>query len=61
MYQSNLKRPCETAGKVDCSNCHAEISNIYNASGHGKAYFRKDENAPYCTDCHGTHIIKYKV
>jgi len=54
----HLKRPCETTEKVDCSNCHAEISNIYNASGHGQAYFRKEENAPYCTDCHGTHIIK---
>ena len=54
----NLKRPCETAGKVDCSNCHAEVSNIYDASGHGQAYFRKDENAPYCTDCHGKHIVK---
>jgi predicted CXXCH cytochrome family protein len=55
---THLKRPCETVGKVDCSNCHAEVSNIYNASGHGQAYFRKDENAPYCTDCHGKHIVK---
>jgi len=55
---AHLKRPCETAGRVDCSNCHAEISNIYNESGHGKAYFIKDKNAPYCTDCHGTHIVK---
>jgi len=55
---AQLSRPCQTAAKVDCSNCHAEISNIYNASGHGQAYFRKEENAPYCTDCHGTHIIK---
>jgi predicted CXXCH cytochrome family protein len=53
-----LHRPCETAGKVDCSNCHAEISSIYFDSGHGKAYFNKEENAPYCTDCHGSHIIK---
>jgi predicted CXXCH cytochrome family protein len=58
---TQLNRPCETAGKVDCSNCHAEISNIYNASGHGRAYFNKEKNAPYCTDCHGTHIIKTKV
>jgi len=55
---TNLKRPCETAAKVDCSNCHAEVSNLFNSSGHGKAYFRKEESAPYCTDCHGTHIIK---
>ncbi|MFH1320142.1 MAG: cytochrome c3 family protein [Bacteroidota bacterium] len=55
---TSLKRPCETARKVDCSNCHAEVSNLYFASGHGQAYFRKDENAPYCTGCHGTHKTK---
>ncbi|MEZ5082336.1 MAG: cytochrome c3 family protein [Bacteroidales bacterium] len=55
---TNLKRPCETANKVDCSNCHAEVSNVYNESGHGQAYFRKENNAPYCTDCHGKHIIQ---
>ena len=47
--------PCETIGKVDCSNCHAEVFDLYFESGHGKAYFANDENAPYCTDCHGTH------
>ncbi len=55
---TKLKRPCETANKVDCSNCHAEVSNVYNASGHGQAYFRKEKNAPYCTDCHGKHIVQ---
>ncbi|MBV5348556.1 hypothetical protein JZU61_02685, partial [bacterium] len=56
----HLSRPCETSGKVDCSACHAEESDIYFASGHGQAYFNKKENAPYCTDCHGTHLVKYK-
>jgi predicted CXXCH cytochrome family protein len=55
---THLQRPCETAGTVDCSNCHAEVSNVYNASGHGQAHFRKIENAPYCTDCHGRHQIQ---
>ncbi len=54
------ERPCETVKKVDCSNCHAEVSEIYFASGHGQAYFRKDKNAPYCTDCHGTHKVNSK-
>ncbi|NQU86446.1 MAG: cytochrome c3 family protein, partial [Mariniphaga sp.] len=27
------------------------------SSGHGEAYFAKQENAPYCTDCHGTHMV----
>ena len=55
---ANLNRPCETAGLVDCSGCHAEESEIYFESGHGQAYFSKHENAPYCTDCHGTHLVK---
>ena len=54
----HLQRPCATVGTVDCDNCHAEVSNQYFASGHGKAYFRKDENAPYCTDCHGSHKVQ---
>ncbi len=55
---NHLARPCATVGKVDCSNCHAEISNVYSESGHGQAYQRKEENAPYCTTCHGTHKVK---
>lgn len=56
----NITRPCETSGKVDCSSCHAEIADIYASSGHGQAYDRKMENAPYCTECHGTHLVKSK-
>jgi predicted CXXCH cytochrome family protein len=55
---ANLKRPCESARTVDCSGCHAEESDIYFSSGHGQAYFNKHENAPYCTDCHGSHLVK---
>lgn len=51
-------RPCETVDKVDCSACHDEVSDKYFQSGHGTAYFEKDVNAPYCTDCHGTHNVK---
>lgn len=58
---ANAKRPCETSGKVDCSACHAEESDVYFSSGHGQAYFAKHENAPYCTDCHGTHLVKPKT
>ena len=50
-------RPCETAGRVDCSNCHAQIAEDYLESGHGQAYFQKDPDSPYCTDCHGTHTV----
>ncbi len=53
-----LKRPCETVESVDCSNCHIETSNEYYDSGHGKAFLDDNENAPSCTDCHGTHLTK---
>lgn len=56
----HITRPCETADKVDCSSCHAEVSDIYASSGHGEAYSRKQENAPYCTTCHGSHLVKSK-
>ncbi|MBL6945000.1 MAG: hypothetical protein ISR56_11620 [Bacteroidales bacterium] len=54
----NLRRSCKTVDKVDCSNCHIEVSNNYFTSGHGQGFLRKEENAPYCTDCHGTHETK---
>jgi cytochrome b subunit of formate dehydrogenase len=48
-------RPCEPAGQVDCSRCHAKISEEFFASGHGDAYLEKRPQAPYCTTCHGGH------
>lgn len=57
----SLERPCETAQSVDCSSCHEEESIQYNNSGHGKAYYGKKENAPYCSECHGNHAIKSKM
>jgi predicted CXXCH cytochrome family protein len=50
-----LKRPCEPSGPIDCSNCHARISEEYAASGHGRARADGISEAPYCTTCHGTH------
>lgn len=52
------KRPCSTASRADCSNCHAEVANRYFDSGHGEAYFQKSEDAPYCSDCHDNHNVK---
>jgi cytochrome b subunit of formate dehydrogenase len=54
----HLERPCATNAPVDCSSCHAEVFDNYFQSGHGQAHYRKVENAPYCTDCHGTHTTK---
>ena len=51
------KRPCDTAKRVDCSACHAERSTEYAESIHGQLFAKKDAEAPYCTDCHGTHNV----
>ncbi len=53
-----LARPCTTAGRVDCSSCHAKVSEEYFASGHGQAYLNGAVQAPYCTTCHGDHKVK---
>jgi len=58
---SKLERPCETSKWVDCSNCHIEVSNEYFDSGHGKAFTDRKPEAPYCTNCHGTHSTKSKT
>jgi cytochrome b subunit of formate dehydrogenase len=55
------KRPCDTVSRVDCSKCHAQISEDYFASEHGKAFFEKDPSAPYCSDCHGRHSISSRT
>ncbi|MEZ5069739.1 MAG: cytochrome c3 family protein [Bacteroidales bacterium] len=54
----HLERPCATNEPVDCSSCHAETFEAYFASGHGQAHYQKEANAPYCTDCHGSHKTK---
>jgi cytochrome b subunit of formate dehydrogenase len=56
----HLERPCSTNEPVDCSSCHAEVFDMYFESGHGQAFYNKQGDAPYCTDCHGTHATKSK-
>jgi len=53
-----LHRPCETAGRAECSNCHAKLSEEYYASGHGQDFVKGIPEAPYCTTCHGAHGVK---
>ena len=48
-------RPCDTAGRVDCSSCHVKQSENYTESIHGQLHAKADPDAPYCTDCHGAH------
>lgn len=51
-------RPCETITKnVDCASCHAAVGEEYKLSTHGKLFAKNDENAPICSECHGTHHV----
>jgi predicted CXXCH cytochrome family protein len=55
------ERPCDTiTTKPDCSVCHAEQVNDYNASIHGKLAAEGDEDAPGCLDCHSNHATRSK-
>ncbi|MEJ2634989.1 MAG: cytochrome c3 family protein [Calditrichia bacterium] len=49
--------PPVTVGKVNCANCHAEVTEKYFSSSHGQAYENKNKMAPYCSYCHGTHDV----
>jgi hypothetical protein len=51
------RRPCETAGAANCSNCHVRMQDEYRESGHGKAFAAGVKQAPTCTTCHGTHRV----
>ncbi len=51
-------RPCDTVvERVDCSICHAEVVAQYEESIHGQLYAKGSPDAPYCSDCHGTHGV----
>jgi cytochrome b subunit of formate dehydrogenase len=41
-----------------CGKCHAQISQTFMGSIHGKAIARGNGLAPTCTDCHGIHSIR---
>jgi predicted CXXCH cytochrome family protein len=56
--QPSLPRPCEPAGKVDCSACHIKIAEEYFASGHGQEFKQGNKQVPECITCHGYHDIK---
>ncbi len=58
---SNSKEPvCRNIGKVDCSMCHTEEVDQYIKSEHNRLRTEGNMNAPYCTDCHGSHKMKAK-
>jgi len=48
----------ETLKKVNCGECHGDVSAAYNESTHGKALLRGEVDAPHCSGCHGKHSIR---
>ncbi len=50
-------KPPLTVGRVNCGNCHAEVTEKYLTSSHGQAYNNDNKMAPYCNYCHGTHNV----
>lgn len=60
--KSSHARPCDAiTKKVDCAQCHTEVGEQYQKSTHGKLFAKKDDNAPTCKECHGTHGVKGKA
>lgn len=46
-------------GKIalTCGRCHIGLSDVYQASIHGKELAKGNRKAPACTDCHTAHAI----
>ncbi|MDH5639384.1 MAG: cytochrome c3 family protein, partial [Nitrospinota bacterium] len=55
------ERPCVKTGRVACANCHRGFGEQYTKSVHGKALAAGNMDAPYCSDCHGSHNIKFHM
>ena len=51
----------EKLKKVDCSQCHYDVSEEFAKSIHGKVGKKGIQDLPTCTDCHGKHDIYTKT
>lgn len=51
---------CLNSGPVDCSVCHAEQVDEWQLSKHSMELVSGNDDAPYCTDCHGEHNMLSK-
>lgn len=59
---SHLNSPiCKESGKVDCSICHAAQVEEWQLSQHSIELVNGNVDAPYCSDCHGTHKVQKKT
>lgn len=59
---SEFKDPiCLESGRVDCSICHADQVEEWELSQHSRERMAGNYDAPYCTDCHGSHNVLKKT
>jgi cytochrome b subunit of formate dehydrogenase len=57
-YSKDPKSPTNRLNAANaCAKCHMGVSQKFSASAHGLALTRGMKNAPFCTDCHGSHKI----
>ncbi len=61
--EPSKERACATITEpVNCSICHEPEVTDYDRGRHGMLHAAGDANAPYCTDCHGTHgILEHEI
>jgi nitrate/TMAO reductase-like tetraheme cytochrome c subunit len=56
----DIARPAEPRSHISqiCATCHAEVSQAYAKSVHGKSLIEQNnQDVPTCTDCHQSHDI----
>jgi mono/diheme cytochrome c family protein len=46
-------------GLVSCNKCHDNMNSSFEASVHGRAWKKGNENAPSCASCHNAHDIQF--
>lgn len=45
-------------GLTSCNKCHGDMNSSYEASIHGKAWNKGNQQAPICSSCHNAHNIE---
>ena len=46
-------------GLVSCNKCHDNMNSSFEASVHGRAWKKGNENAPSCASCHNAHDVQF--
>ena len=48
----------KSLGLTSCNKCHGDMNSSYEASIHGKAWTKGNQQAPICSSCHNAHNIE---